>query len=121
MPALSLSAGNGNDRINIVSTGATNDIGQLTICENNIDKAVPSAMRNIRTLAMLMRLASADSALSITETLESEGISQEAGKPDIDLSHEIEEPVVAGVNDDRGLRSDSNIQAFVVSRELKLD
>ena len=121
MPALSLSAGNGNDRINIVSTGATNDIGQLTICENSIDRAVPSAMRRTRTLAMLILLDSVASVLLMATVFESEGISQEAGKPDIDFSYEIEEPVVASVDDDRGLRSDADIQAFVVIRELKLD
>ena len=121
MPALSFSAGNGSDSMNIVNTGATKDMGQLTICENSIDRAVPSAMRRMRTLAMLIFLDSVASVLPMATVFESEGISQEAGKPDIDFSYEIEEPVVAGVDDDRGLRSNADVQAFVVIGELKLD
>ncbi len=96
MPAFSFSAGIGNDRMNIVSTGATNDNGQLTICENSIDNAVPSAIRRMRTLAMLMRVDS--TALLIAAALESEGIGQDTGDSDVYFSNEIEEPVFAGVN-----------------------
>jgi hypothetical protein len=52
MPLPNFCAGNGSARINIVITDATNDIGQFTSWENSIDKAVPSARRRIRTLAM---------------------------------------------------------------------
>jgi len=121
MPESSFNTGNGSDRINIVSTGATNDIGQLTICENSIDRAVPSAMRNMRTLAILMRLASADSALSITEVPESEGISQKTGNSNINLANEIEEPVVACVYDHRGLRSHTDTKSLGLFFQLKLD
>ena len=79
--------------MNIVSTGATNDSGQLTICENNIESAVPSAMRRMRTLAILMRLDSL--ALGTAVELESDGIGQEAGDPNVDPADEVEEPVVA--------------------------
>ncbi len=121
MPALSLSAGKGSDRINIVSTGATNDIGQLTICENSIDRAVPSAMRRMRTLAILMRLATADSALSITEVPESEGISQKTGNSDVYLADKIEEPVVACVDNDRGLRSNPDTESLGPLSQLKFN
>ena len=98
MPASSFSAGIGNDRMNIVSTGATNDNGQLTICEKSIDSAVPSAMRRMRTLAMLMRFSSG-AELSIAAVPVSEGIRQQTGDSDINLADEIEEPVVVRVND----------------------
>lgn len=121
MPASSFSTGNGSDRMNIVNTGAMNDIGQLTICENSIDRAVPSAMRSMRTLAILMRLASADSVLSITETLESEGIRQKTGNSNVNLANEIEEPVVSCVNDHRGLRSHTDIKSLGLFFQFKLD
>jgi hypothetical protein len=76
-----------------VSTGAMNDSGQLTICENNIESAVPSAMRRMRTLAILMRLDSL--ALGTAVELESDGIGQEAGDSNVDPADEVEEPVVA--------------------------
>ncbi len=121
MPASSFSAGSGNERMNIVSTGATNDIGQLTICENSIDRAVPSAMRNMRTLAILMRFASADAVLPTNEILDSEGISQEAGHSDIYRADEIEQPVVACVNNDRGLGANADTESFGPLSQLKFD
>lgn len=121
MPAFSFSAGNGNDRINIVNTGATNDIGQLTIWENSMDNAVPSAMRKIRTLAMLIFFDSAASVLLIATVFESEGIGQKTGYSYIYLADEVEEPVVARIGDHRGLRSNADIQLLAVVFELELD
>jgi len=118
---MSFGAGKGSDKINIVSTGATNDSGQLTICENSIDSAVPSAMRRMRTLAMLMRFVSVASVLLITVELESEGIRQETGDSDVYLANEVEEPVVAGINDHRGLGTDADIKPLGPVFQLKLD
>ncbi len=73
----------------MVSTGAINDIGQLTICENNMHSAVPSAIRKMRTLAMLMRLSSA-TVLEIAVDPTSEGIGQETGNSDRNLADKIE-------------------------------
>ncbi len=81
-PFMKDSAGSGNARMNIVNTGAMNDIGQLTTCENHIDNAVASAIRKIRTLAMSMPL--------LVVTFVSEGIGQNAHDSDIDLAYRIE-------------------------------
>ena len=121
MPAFSFSAGSGNDRINIVNTGATNDIGQLTICENSMDKAVPSAMRRMRTLAMLIFFDFVASVLLMATVFESESIGQETGEPYVYFADEIEEPVVAGKDDHRGLRSNADIQLFIAVLELEFD
>ena len=121
MPAFSFNAGNGNDRINIVSTGATNDIGQFTICENSIDSAVPSAMRKMRTLAMLMRWDSEIFVLPINTAIASEGVGQNTGNSYVYLSNEIEEPVVAGINDYRSLGTDADTKPLGPVFQLKLD
>ena len=71
--------------MNIVSTGAMNDIGQLITWENSIESAVPSARRKMRTLAILMRFEStAIAAVAL------EDIGQQAGNSYIYLAHEIE-------------------------------
>lgn len=81
-PFMKDSAGSGNARMDIVNIGAMKDIGQLTTCENHIDKAVASAIRRIRTLAISMPL----SVVAFT----SEGIGQNAHDSDIDLAYGIE-------------------------------
>ena len=91
MPSLSESAGNGRARINNVKTGAMNDIGQFTICENNKDKDVAKANRRIRTLAISIR-----PSLSIPG---SECIRKVTHDSDINSAREIEQPVVARIGD----------------------
>jgi len=98
-PFLKDSAGNGSARMNIVNTGAINDIGQLTICENSIDNAVASAIRRMRILAI--------SILITVEAFVSERISQNARDSDIDLAYGIKEPMLTRVCDHRSLRSDA--------------
>jgi hypothetical protein len=75
----------------------------------------------MRTLAILMRVASADSVLSITEVLESEGISQKTGDSDIYFADEVEEPVLARVNDDRGLRSNADTESLGPLSQVKFN
>ena len=102
MPPESFITGSGNARMNIVSTGATNDIGHATICENSMQSAVPSAMRRMRTLAILMRSDPAAAACP------SEGISENACDPYVDFADEIECPVLTGVDDHGRLRANPN-------------
>ena len=99
MPPLKFGTGIGKHNMNIVITGATNDSGQLTICENNMQSAVPSASRKTRTLAMLIPPAAVEDALETALGPASEGISQEARYSDVQLAHRIEYPAVAGVDD----------------------
>jgi len=68
-----------------------------------------------------MRFDSVDLALLTAMALVSEGIGQKTGEPDVNLADEIEEPVVARVDDHRGLRAYADIQSFVVVPDLKLD
>ena len=75
------SAGSGSARMNIVNTGAINDSGQLTTCENHIDSAVAKAKRRMRTLAIAMPVP--------TVAFVSESIGQNAHDSDIDLAHRV--------------------------------
>lgn len=103
MPLLRFIAGIGSASMNIVRTGAINDIGQLTTCENNMQSAVPRASRRIRTLAMLMPLVAAEVVFETAVDPESEGICQETRDSDVHLTHSIEYPAVTGIDDHGGL------------------
>ena len=103
MPLLRFMTGIGNASMNIVRTGAINDSGQLTTCENNMQSAVPNASRRIRTLAILIPPVAAEVVLEISVGPESEGISQETRNSDVHLAHRIEYPTVAGIYDYRSL------------------
>ncbi len=59
--------------------------------------------------------------LLMATVFESEGIGQETGEPYVYLADEIEKPVVTGVDDHRGLRSNADIHLIAAVLKLELD
>ena len=51
IPFFRVGAGKGSARMNMVSTGATKDSGNMNTCENSRQLAVPKARRRMRRLA----------------------------------------------------------------------